>query len=345
MLLLLPAVVFAVLYVVSRRRDARRLRNGVFLVAALGCTFVAGVLEVAATGPAQQSAVLLGVVVAGLLVVVLALFLLGNGVTMLRSEGRSLGNLLSLLAGVAILLVPVAAAALVFGPDVARLPGPVGVVLVALGVLLVFVAGYAAATFAAFGLYSLVYSRYRHTRTPATVVVLGSGLIRGEVPPLLRSRLDKALSVYRSVPSTAARPLLVPSGGQGSDEPRAEGDAMAEYLLAQGADPADVRPETASTSTRENLLFSREVQRDAGRDGSTLVVTNDYHVLRAALLARSIGSDAQVVGSPTAAYYVPSAFLREYVAIMVEHRRLNAAAVGVVIALVGLAAVWSLLPV
>jgi len=87
------------------------------------------------------------------------------------------------------------------------------------------------------------------------------------------------------------------------------------------------------------------VQRDAGRDGSTLVVTNDYHVLRAALLARSIGSDAQVVGSPTATYYVPSAFLREYVAIMVEHRRLNAAAVGVVIALVGLAAVWSLLPV
>lgn len=71
---------------------------------------------------------------------------------------------------------------------------------------------------------------------------------------------------------------------------------MAEYLLGQGVDAADVRPETASTSTRENLLFSREVQRAADRDGATLVVTNDYHVLRAALLARSIGSDAQVVG-------------------------------------------------
>jgi len=344
MTFLLPAVAFAVLYVVSRRRDARRLRNGVFLVASLGCLLLAGVIEVSATGPAQQNAVLLGIGVAGLLVVVLAAFLVANGVTMLRSEGRSLGNLLSLLAGAAVLLVPVAALALVFGTELARLPGPVGVVLVALGVLLAFGCAYVAATFAAFGLYSLVYSRYRHTRTPDAVVVLGSGLIRGEVPPLLRSRLDKALAVYRSVPGTAARPLLVPSGGQGADEPRAEADAMAEYLRAQGAAASDVRPESASTSTRENLLFSREVQREAGREGSTLVVTNDYHVLRAALLARSIGSDAQVVGSPTAAYYVPSAFLREYVAIMVEHRRLNAAAVGVVVALVALAAVWSLLP-
>jgi uncharacterized SAM-binding protein YcdF (DUF218 family) len=87
------------------------------------------------------------------------------------------------------------------------------------------------------------------------------------------------------------------------------------------------------------------VQRETGRDGSTLVVTNDYHVLRAALLARAAGSDAQVVGSPTAAYYVPSAFLREYIAIMVEHRRLNVAAVLTVAGLVGLAVVWSLLPI
>ena len=45
---------------------------------------------------------------------------------------------------------------------------------------------------------------------------------------------------------------------------------MAEYLVAQGADPDDVRAETASTSTRENLLLSREVQREAGREGVSL---------------------------------------------------------------------------
>ncbi|TWX38659.1 YdcF family protein [Frigoribacterium sp. ACAM 257] len=344
MTLLVPAVVFAVLYVVSRRRDARRLRNGVFLVGALGSLLLAGVLELAAASALLQLLVLAGVGLAGVLVLVLAGFLVGNGVTMLRREGRSLGNLLSLIAGLALLVLPAAALALIFVPAGTELPAGVVTVSIALGVLIVFACLYAAGTFAAFGFYSLVYSRYRHTRTPDALVVLGSGLVRGEVPPLLRSRLDRALAIYRSVPEGTTRPLLVPSGGQGADEPRPEGVAMAEYLLSQGADPSDVHPETASTSTRENLVLSREVQRAAGREGSTLVVTNDYHVLRAALLARAAGSDAQVVGSPTAAYYVPSAFLREYVAIMVEHRRLNAVAVASLVGFVALLTAASLAP-
>ena len=344
MTLLVPAAVFAVLYVVSRRRDARRLRNGVFLVGALGSLLLAGLLELAAASALLQLLVVLGLGLAGVLILVLAVFLVANGVTMLRLEGRSLGNLLSLLAGLALVALPTAAVLLVFVPARTPLPSGVATVLVALGVLVFFACLYAAATFAAFGLYSLVYSRYRHTARPDALVVLGSGLIRGEVPPLLRSRLDAALTIYRSVPEDAPRPILVPSGGQGSDEPRPEGAAMAEYLLDHGADPADVHPEIASTSTRENLVFSREVQEAAGRAGSTLVVTNDYHVLRAALLARAVGSDAQVVGSPTAAYYVPSAFLREYVAIMVEHKRLNAAAIGAIVAFVALLTVVSSLP-
>ena len=345
MTLFVPAVVFAVLYVVSRRRDARRLRNGVFLVGALGSLLLAGVLELAAASALLQLLVFAGAGLAGVLVLVLAGFLVGNGVTMSRREGRSLGNLLSLLAGLALLVLPPASVALIFVPAGTELPSGVVTMSIALGVLIVFACLYAAATFAAFGLYSIVYSRYRHTDSPDALVVLGSGLVRGEVPPLLRSRLDKALAIYRAVPEGAARPLLVPSGGQGADEPRPEGAAMAEYLLAHGADPADVHPETASTSTRENLVLSREVQRAAGLEGSTLVVTNDYHVLRAALLARAVGSDAQVIGSPTAGYYVPSAFLREYVAIMVEHARLNAVAIGAVVAFVALLTVVSFLPV
>jgi len=345
MTFLVPAAVFGILYVVSRRRDARRLRNGVFLVGALGALLLAGVLELAAASALLQLVVVLGFGLAGVLILVLAVFLVANGVTMLRLEGRSLGNLLSLLAGVALVALPTAAVLLVFVPARTALPSSVVTVLVSLGVLVFLACLYAAATFAAFGLYSLVYSRYRPRARPAALVVLGSGLIRGEVPPLLRSRLDKALAIYRAVPEGTARPILVPSGGQGADEPRPEGEAMAEYLLAQGADPADVHPETASTSTRENLVLSREVQHAAGRGGSTLVVTNDYHVLRAALLARAVGSDAQVIGSPTAAYYAPSAFLREYVAIMVEHARLNAVAIGAVVAFVALLTVVSFLPV
>ena len=96
---------------------------------------------------------------------------------------------------------------------------------------------------------------------------------------------------------------------------------MAEYLITQGADPADVRPESRAVNTRQNLLLAQEIHAAAGRPGPVLAVTSNYHVLRAAVLAREVGSDAQVIGAPTASYYVPSAFLREFVAVLVQQRR------------------------
>lgn len=98
---------------------------------------------------------------------------------------------------------------------------------------------------------------------------------------------------------------------------------MADYLISAGASPDDVTPENAARTTEENLRFSEQIQHDAGREGGLLAVTNDYHVLRAALLARRQKIAAEVVGSKTARYYVPSAFLREFVAILVEHKWLH----------------------
>lgn len=316
------ALVFFLLFVASRRRDARRFRNGVFLLMAGGFAVVALSGLLVAAFPPLVFVFVIAAVLVPVLVLALAVFAIANGVTMLRSEGRSLGNLLSLLVGVGLVLVPVAAVSVVVVGQASR-SAALGDVALGIGIAITFVAGYAALTFAAFTLWSLVYARPRVREQPDALIVLGSGLIRGEVPPLLRSRLDRALAIYRATPAGVRRPVLVPSGGQGADEPRPEGAAMAEYLIAQGADPADVHPETESRSTRENLVLSGRVLADTGRTGPTLVVTNNYHVLRAALLARDTGSSADVVGSPTAAYYVPSAFLREWVAVMVEHKLLN----------------------
>jgi uncharacterized SAM-binding protein YcdF (DUF218 family) len=53
------------------------------------------------------------------------------------------------------------------------------------------------------------------------------------------------------------------------------------------------------------------------------VVTNNFHVLRAALIARRAAVNGQVIGSPTAAYFWPSATIREFVAILAEHWVIN----------------------
>ncbi|TCN44530.1 hypothetical protein EV644_101334 [Kribbella orskensis] len=52
-------------------------------------------------------------------------------------------------------------------------------------------------------------------------------------------------------------------------------------------------------------------------------MTNNFHALRAALIARKAKVNGQVIGSPTAAYYWPSATIREFIAILAEHRLAN----------------------
>ncbi|WP_437583249.1 YdcF family protein [Paramicrobacterium sp. CJ85] len=319
MLLLVIGIVFAVCFAVSRAKDPRMLRNGPFLLAAIGFGGI-GILTILAEYNIVAAIILWVVALAvPLSILVFGIGLIANGITMLRREGRSLGNQLSLLVGILVLALPVVAVVLIvqFG-----LPGFWIAALIGLA------SAYASIAFVSFAIYSVVYGRMKHSFAPTAIVVHGSGLIRGRVPPLLRGRLDRGLRVYGAELSRGNHPVLVPSGGQGDDEPRAEGDAMADYLGEQGVPDSDILPETQSTSTRENIARSLELLKDAGREGPIMLVTSDYHVLRTASLARRMGVDAQVVGSRTARYYVPSAFIREFVALLVENRVATLVAVG-----------------
>jgi len=308
--LIVAAALFA-LYARWRARDRRMLRNGVVLVAAAWFA-LNGAMEILSEwlpGFGFVSlAVLLLIPVA---IVVLAGFLIANGVTMLRREGRRLANLLSLALGCAIVFLPPFAVLLVLTENAFA---------IGTAALLFFLCGYLGVVFVVVLAYAFAYGRMEPEGPPAAIVVLGSRLIDGSPPPLLRSRLDKALEIYRA---TTPRPLLIPSGGQGPDESRPEGEGMADYLRSAGADAADIVPENAARTTEENLRFSQRIQHDAGREGALVAVTNNYHVLRAALLARRQKLDAEVVGAPTARYFAPSAFLREFVAILLEHKWLH----------------------
>ncbi len=290
------------------------LRNGLVFVAAAACA-VAGSAEVLSQWfPWMRWITLVLLALTPLAVLVLAAFLIANGARMLRREGRSMANLLSLLAGLAILGLPVLALLLV---------GTLHPVAVGLAALLFLLCSYFGVVFIIFLVYAVAYERMKHPTAPAAVIILGTQIIGGEVTPLLRSRLDKGLELYRQSPAGNA-PLLIPSGGQGADELRSEGAAMAQYLLDAGASAGDVVAEERAVNTAQNLQFSTALALDQGRGSPLLVVTNNYHALRAALLARKLGIVADVVGSPTAGYFLPSAFLREFAAILVEHRKLHA---------------------
>lgn len=295
------------------RAEPRRLRTAALLLVGAWLAWGAVVEFAAYFSPQLQT--LLGLVLLALpfSVLVLAGFLIRNGFQMVRREGRRLGNLLSLLAGIVLLALPVVAVLLV-----ATLH-PVGIGTAALAF---FLSAQVGLSFLTFLVFTVVYARRAPRSGADAVVVLGSGLVKGRVSPLLASRLDRGGRAWADQGSALP---MVPSGGQGPDEPRAEAEAMAEYLVERGVPPGQVLPEDRSRTTEENLRFSRAVVDAAlpeGREsGHLLVATNNYHAPRAALLSRRVGVDADVVGGDTAGYYVPSAYLREFLAVMVMNRR------------------------
>ena len=149
---------------------------------------------------------------------------------------------------------------------------------------------------------------------PTAIIILGSGSPNCEVSPTLAARLDEGLQQARTFPAAA----VVVSGGQDFGRlPCTEAGIMGDYLLAHGLDPDRLVREDRSTSTAENMHFSRELlaQRHVRATDPVLVVTSDFHLMRAERIARKAGFRSVFgAAAPTPLYIRYNAWLREYFA-------------------------------
>ena len=112
---------------------------------------------------------------------------------------------------------------------------------------------------------------------------------------------------------TGKTAVFVPSGGKGSDEIIAEGEAMKRYLLEQGIPEEYILAETNSTTTYENMKFSKELIEKINPSAKIAFSTTNYHVMRAGILACKAGLEAEGMGARTKWYFWPNALLREVV--------------------------------
>lgn len=152
-------------------------------------------------------------------------------------------------------------------------------------------------------------------KPPAAIIILGAGLRAGDQPsPLLANRLEIATNVLHRFPQS---PVVV-SGGQGMLEDISEAQAMQHFLLEQGIHEERIWLEAKSTSTAENLRFSRTLLEKHGVDASRqdiLIVTSDFHTYRSAQLARHAGyGHTTLMKAPTPISILPNVWLREYLA-------------------------------
>ena len=262
------------------------------------------------------------VVIAGFLLIPIiiifsGIFLIINGFILLKKEGFSKANLLSPIMGIVILLFFVfmwIRAGFVTTDYNHWINIPVVFIIYT---YIIF--GFA---FVGFMMYSCVYLWLPKKQHYDFIIIHGAGLLDGErVTPLLKRRIDKAVQAFQQSKNPHIR--LIASGGQGSDEKISEAQAMYNYLVEHTDVPKEaIILEEKSTTTYENLLFSKEIGEQLIENPRFLFVTNDYHVFRTSMYARQIGMQGDGLGCSTASYYIPSAFIREYVAMCVKMKKL-----------------------
>ena len=153
------------------------------------------------------------------------------------------------------------------------------------------------------------------------IIILGCWFRKdGTLPPLLKSRADKALDFWLMQKEKAGKTAcFIPSGGQGKDEPEPEAEAIRQYLLSRGVADQQILPEKNSANTFENMSFSGRIIRESCQEGKTVFATNSYHVFRSGLWAKQAGLSAEGIGSKTKWWFWPNAFIRETAGLL--HKR------------------------
>lgn len=126
---------------------------------------------------------------------------------------------------------------------------------------------------------------------------------------ILTIQIDKAAEYLSANKHT----VVIVSGGKGPGEDISEAKAMQQGLIAQGIEEARIMMEDKSTTTHENIVFSKELIPDTATSG--LIVSNDFHIYRAVEIAKKEGLDMKGLPAKTPKVSLLKSYTREYLAI------------------------------
>lgn len=242
---------------------------------------------------------------------VFAVAMIVSNVVLLLHEQMRLKNLLGILVGLTLLLGETLAIFLQ-SRSLFRSAGAFRVQVVAQDVFCTVFAYFECMLIGAAAC-GLLAAKHVPSRDRDFIIILGCGFRKdGSLSPLLRGRVDRALDFWREQQARSGRTaVLVPSGGQGSDETMAEAEAMRRYLVEQGVPGDMILPEDRSKNTFQNMAYSKALTDARLPGGKVAFATTNYHVFRSGVWARLAGLEAEGMGARTRWWYWPNAFMRE----------------------------------
>lgn len=129
------------------------------------------------------------------------------------------------------------------------------------------------------------------------LIVLGAG-VDGDTPsPILQDRINAAYAYLTKFPDT----VCIVTGGKGDTENLSEAQCMYNHLTQMGIDGNRIWMEDRATSTVENFKYSIELlqAKTGGIPESVGVLSNEFHLFRASLMAEDQGLEPFFIAAPT----------------------------------------------
>jgi vancomycin permeability regulator SanA len=167
------------------------------------------------------------------------------------------------------------------------------------------------------------------------LIILGCHVMPDGSPTKeLKKRLDRAIEFYNSQKKTNGNPpTIIVSGGKGNNEPISEAESMKKYLLKHKIPASKIIKEEKSTTTFENLKFSKKI---IPKDSKVSIVTTNYHVFRAGILATSFKLKVSSLGAKVSSPLWLNSIVREYIAVLFAEKRRHIFAFVAIVILVSL---------
>lgn len=139
-------------------------------------------------------------------------------------------------------------------------------------------------------------------------VVLGCA-VNGEKPSaMLKKRIDAAYDYLTENPQA----VCILSGGKGDGENISEARCMYNALTEKGIAPERLYLEENSTTTAENMQYSKQILTEKGLGDTVVLITTDFHQYRAGLLAEKQDLQTYKVSARSGVFALPTFIVREW---------------------------------
>lgn len=140
----------------------------------------------------------------------------------------------------------------------------------------------------------LAWERHDQARPVGAIVVLGAAQYVGRPSPVLRARLDHAITLWRR----NLAPRLIVTGGTGTGDTTSEAEVSQRYCVQHGVPTGAILLETEGRTTSQSMAGIATLMNGLNRR-DVLLVSDPFHMLRLTILARRHGLKPYASPTPT----------------------------------------------